>query len=495
MKRNKVLHIVLNPVFAAIFLFVLFVVTAFHLYIGYDESLWMYIGNLWSNKGIPPYVGAVENKTPGIFILFAISDYLTSGNVFFVRGLGVVATMFTALFLYGICAKIYNKTAAVISLYVFGFITCWQLMDGFAFAHTEVFMILFSTMSFYILMQSQLSKKNIIWLFLVGLSMGMAITFKQIAITTAFALLVVFLVLNKEKPFLYLLKRVLIIVFGISFSTFLSFLVLYFYGVSFYDYLEGAWLILFNSGSKVTNISEHFTNFLNALVFSRLVFFYPIIIWFLWKKNFLNHSHKMLLILWLLFDFVGVNASGYYFGHQLKQMLPAFSIIVAISISFLIGKRYNKNNNRFYTAAAQVVLLIGIVCFPYKQIYQNFKLIAQYDNTSLTPHEEIANWIKENSNSEDYIYIIGGEPNLIRTQAIANRTSASKYFQSLFLTSDYERGILMEDLKQNLPVFILRDQFIDEEILNKYGNKFKTFVDENYVLITTMYNVEILQQL
>lgn len=203
----------------------------------------------------------------------------------------------------------------------------------------------------------------------------------------------------------------------------------------------------------------------------------------------------MLLILWLLFDFVGVNASGYYFGHQLKQMLPAFSIIVAISISFLIGKRYNKNNNRFYTAAAQVVLLIGIVCFPYKQIYQNFKLITQYDNTSLTPHEEIANWIKENSNSEDYIYIIGGEPNLIRTQAIANRTSASKYFQSLFLTSDYERGILMEDLKQNLPVFILRDQFIDEEILNKYGNKFKTFVDENYVLITTMYNVEILQQL
>tara|TARA_R110002073_G_scaffold159955_2_gene315427 strand:+ start:30095 stop:31582 length:1488 start_codon:yes stop_codon:yes gene_type:complete len=495
MKRNKVLHIVLNPVFAAIFLFVLFVVTAFHLYIVYDESLWMYIGNLWNNKGIPPYVGAVENKTPGIFILFAISDYLTSGNVFFVRGLGVVATMFTALFLYGICAKIYNKTAAVISLYVFGFITCWQLMDGFAFAHTEVFMILFSTMSFYALMQSQFSKKNIIWLFLVGLSMGIAITFKQIAITTAFALLVVFLVLNKEKPFLYLLNRVLIIVFGISFSTFLSFLVLYFYGVSFYDYLEGAWLILFNSGSKVTNISEHFTNFINALVFSRLVFFYPIIIWFLWKKNFLNHSHKMLLILWLLFDFVGVNASGYYYGHQLKQMLPAFSIIMAISISFLIGKRYNDNTNGFYTVAAQIVLLIGIVCFPYKQIYQNFKLITQYDNTSLTPHVEIANWIKENSTSEDYIYIIGGEPNLIRTQAIVNRTSASKYFQSLFLTSDYERGILMEDLKQNLPVFILRDQFIDENILKKYGNKFKTFVDENYVLVKTMYNVEILKQL
>lgn len=495
MKRNKVLHIVLNPVFAAIFLFVLFVVTATNLDASYDESLWTYIGNLWSSKGIPPYVGAVENKTPGIFVLYAISDYLTSGNIFFVRGLGVLATLLTSFVLHVITTKIYNKTAGVICLYVFGLITCWQSLDGFAFAHTEVFMILFSTISFYFLMQSQFSKRNIKWLFLAGISMGIAIVFKQIAITSAFALFVVFLVFNKKKPFLYLLKGVLIITFGISLTTFFSYLVLYFYGVSFYDYIEGAWLILFNSGSKITGICEHFSNFINALVFSRFVLFYPIIIWFLWKKNFLNHSHKMLLILWLLFDFVGVNASGYYFGHQLKQMLPAFSIIVAISISFLIGKKYNENNNSFHTVVAQVVLLIGIVCFPYKQIYQNFKLIVQYDHVSLPPHVEIAIWIQEYSDNNDYIYIIGGEPNLIRTQAIVERTSSSKYFQSLFLTSDYERGILLEDLKQNQPVFILRDQFIDEEILNKYGNQLKTFVDENYVLVTTMHNVEILQQL
>ena len=195
-------------------------------------------------------------------------------------------------------------------------------------------------------------------------------------------------------------------------------------------------------------------------------------------------------MLWLFFDFIGVNASGNYFGHQIKQLLPVFSIIVAISIySF-----FNVNKERIQAKAALFVIIISIVCFPYRQIYNNIKLVLKYNNTSIKPHYEIANWIQENSKSNDYIYIIGGEPNLIRTQAIVKRTSSSKYFQSIFLTSDYERKILMKDLKQNLPVFILRDQFINKDIFDKYGNAVRNFVDDNYLLVKTIHNVEILEQ-
>lgn len=493
MKKNEVLHLVLNPVFTMVFLAVLFVATAIHLNINYDESLWMYIGNLWNDKGIPPYVGAVENKTPGIFTLFAISDYLNSGSVFFVRALGVIATLLTAYFLYAICSKIYNKISAVICMYIFGLITCWDSMDGFAFAHTEVFMVLFSTMAFYCLVKFKNSQEHLKWVFFAGLSIGLAIAFKQIAITTATALAIVLLIFSRSKTLLFQLKGLLILGFGISISTFLSYLVLYFHGVSFYDYIEGAWLILFNSGSKVTSLVEHFNNFVGKLIMSRLLLFYPLIIWFLWKKNFLKPPYKIVLLVWLVFDFVGVNASGYYFGHQIKQMLPVFSIITAISISFLISKKYKEDINSLYSKVAQVILLIGIICFPYRELYQNLKLVLKYDSKLLAPHVEIANWIQQNSSSDNHIYIIGGEPNLIRTQAIAKRASSSKYFQSIFLTSDYERDILLEDLKENPPIFILRDQFIDKDILNKYGNDVKTFVDKHYVLLKTMHEVEILQ--
>jgi len=494
MKKNKVLHIVLNPIFAFIFLIVLFSATAYHLYTGYDESLWMYIGNLWNNKGIPPYVGAVENKTPGIFILFSISDYLASGNIFFVRTLGVLATLFTSWMLYAICAKIYNKVSGVICMYVFGLITCWNSMDGFAFAHTEVFMILFTTMSFYFVIKSQQTQKIMIWLFLAGLSMGIAIAFKQIAITTTFALLVVFLFLNKKKSFQLQFKGSFIIVLGICTLTFFSYLVLYFYGVTFYDYIEGAWLILFNSGSKINSIGEHLSNFVDSFVFSRFLLFYPLIIWFFWKKNILSYSFKTILIIWLLFDFIGVNLSGHYFGHQIKQLLPAFSIVIGIAVYHLLNKKYNGNKEKLHAKAALVILVIGFLCFPYRQLYSNAKLAFEHNNKSIVPHKEIANWIQEKSKSDDRIYIIGGEPNLIRTQAIVERRSSSKHFQSIFLTSDYERDILLRDLNKNLPVFILRDKYINQDILNKYGTTIMAFVDDNYKWVKTMHNVEILQR-
>ncbi|WP_169301389.1 ArnT family glycosyltransferase [Pontimicrobium aquaticum] len=494
MKKNKVLHIVLNPVFVILFLLMLFTISAFHLNTNYDESLWMYIGSLWSDKGIPPYLGAVENKTPGIFVLFAISNYLTSSSLFFVRALGVIATLLTCFFLYAICKKIYNKVSAVICLYVFGLITCWQSMDGFAFAHTEVFMVLLSTMAFYFLIRFKNFQEHFKWVLFAGLSMGLAIAFKQIAITTACTLGIVLLIFGRGKSFLLQIKGLLILVFGISITTFLSYLVLYFYGVSFYEYIEGAWLILFNTGSKVTSITEHFNNFISKLIVSRFVLFYPLVIWFLLKKNIINHPYKIVLGVWLLLDFIGVNASGYYFGHQLKQILPVFSIITAISISFLISKKHKEDNNSIYTRAAQIILMIGAVCFPYKQLYHNFKLVLEHNSTLVLPHVEIANWIQKNSSNDDYIYIIGGEPNLIRTQAIAKRASSSKHFQSIFITSDYERDVLLEDLKEKPPIFILRDQFIDKDILKKYGKKVRTFVNNNYVLLKTMHEVEILQK-
>lgn len=494
MKKSKILHLLVNPVFVIVFLFLFFCVVAAHLDISYDESLWTYIGNLWNNKGIPPYIGAAENKTPGIFILYAISDFLASGNIFFVRGIGILAILFTSIFLYLICKKVYNKATGIICMYMFGLVVCWEIMDGFAFAQTETFMIFFSTMAFYFIICSQHKNNRNKWLLLSGLSVGVAIAFKQIALTTAVALFLAFLVYNSKSLLLYKLKGILIIGFGICVSTILSYSVLYFYGVSFYDYIDGAWLILLNPGSKITGQGAHFSNFINVFFFSRFVLFYPLLFLFFWKKDIIKNKYKIVLITWLVLDFVGVNASGYYYGHQIKQMLPSFSIIVSSAIYYLINKKYYVKREDFNNKVAIVIILLGVFCFPYKQIYKNLKLVLQYDNKSSVPHVEIANWVKKNSNLDDYIYIVGGEPNLIRALSIAERTSSSKYFHSIFLTGNSERDILMTDLKLKPPVYILKDKIIQKEIFDKYGDQFKGFMAENYVLIKDMYNVEIFKR-
>ncbi len=87
MRKNSTLSLK-DPVVAGVILFFILIFVALHPYMAYDEALWSYIGRIWSNNGLPPYTESVENKTPGIFMLHAISERIAIGNYLFVRIIG-----------------------------------------------------------------------------------------------------------------------------------------------------------------------------------------------------------------------------------------------------------------------------------------------------------------------------------------------------------------------------------------------------------------------
>lgn len=276
-------------------------------------------------------------------MLYAIADVFGTYNIVFVRGIGVLVSISTAITLYSICTRIYNEIAGAICMYVFGLVICWNDLDGFSFSQTETFMIFFSTLSFYFMIRAKNNTKNVLWLLFSGLSIGIAIVFKQIAITTTVGLILAFLVFNSNGLLIHKLKGIVVISFGVCISTLLSYLVLYFYGVTFYEYIEGAWLILLNSGSKISEVKEHLENFMNIFVFSRFVLFYPFLLLFFIQRRVLNKEFFIVLLIWLVFDFIGVNASGYYYGHQVKQLLPSLSIMAGIGICYGINKTYRRD--------------------------------------------------------------------------------------------------------------------------------------------------------
>ena len=57
--------------------------------ITFDESMWHYIGRNWIRNGLVPYQGGVDNKSPLIFLIFGISDWLFGVNYWFPRLLGI----------------------------------------------------------------------------------------------------------------------------------------------------------------------------------------------------------------------------------------------------------------------------------------------------------------------------------------------------------------------------------------------------------------------
>lgn len=88
---------------------------------GNDEGMWNYIAFLWIKYGIPPYIGAIENKTPGIYIVFVISNLLFDLNIWFPRILASLSIVTTSILLYIIGRKLCNHLVGVLTMILFGF--------------------------------------------------------------------------------------------------------------------------------------------------------------------------------------------------------------------------------------------------------------------------------------------------------------------------------------------------------------------------------------
>lgn len=488
MKKNSNVSLS-NPIVAGAILLSILVFIALHPYMAYDEALWKYIGRIWTNNNLPPYVATVENKTPGIFMLFAFSEYISGGSIFFVRLIGAVAILVSSGIIYKIVKKTHSEFAAILAMYIFGLTSCWAVLDGFSLAQTETFMILFSVIAIYILVMAKGHQNFKVMMFLTGIALGLAISFKQIAVTTCLASLCLYLMYTTENiSNAVKIKGLVLIALGLLMAILMLCLILIIYGVSILDYIDGAWIILFNSGSMAPSLETRIANFSRIFIFSRFIVFYPILIWALIKTKTYQNKFFTVLLLWLLFDFLGVNASGYYYGHQVKQILAPLGIISGVVLTTASKDGFFGRKIR---VKKSLVLMVTIFIFlPIKHMVITGKKL--YENKP-DMNKELVQLINNNSSNDDYIYVYGADSSLILALANSNRISSSKYFSSIFISNEIERDIVYEDLKMKPPFFVLKEANmpISKTI---YGNKITDLIELNYTIFRQINNVEILKR-
>ncbi|MCK5134918.1 MAG: glycosyltransferase family 39 protein [Bacteroidales bacterium] len=448
---------------------------------GNDEGRWSYIGRVWCENSTPPYVGAIENKPPGIFELHAISYILFGVNYFFVRVLGVVAILFSSLIIYLIGKKLHTHLAGIFSMVIFGFTMTWHQLNGAYTAQTETFMVLFSTLSFYFIIKGAGSRKWKHWVLLSGFSMGLAIAFKQIAVTTTLALIIFFIVYaasnltNKNK-----LLGLILLGSGIIISTIFSLIPLLVSGVSLVDYIDGAWLILLKPGSSAS-IMLYVQNFFRIWFGSRMVSFYPFLCLLFLQSGLVKNKYFIGLLIWMLFDFIGVNASGYYYGHQIKQFIPSVSIIIGVLLNNLLMNRISEKSVR--SRYATIILISSIILlFPYGYLLNNTHRTGYSDT-----NREIGRWLEENTKEADYVYIAGTGGNPILSYS--GRVSSSKYFNTTFVTSAVERELLLFDLEEKPPLY-----YLSPKSSTGIGEKVEGYIMNNYSLLHTKSGYEIFKR-
>ncbi|HAZ28611.1 MAG TPA: hypothetical protein DCY48_02440 [Candidatus Magasanikbacteria bacterium] len=419
-----------------------------------DEGIWMQVAQTWHTYDEPPYQGTVENKTPGIFYLFFVSHVFFGTDIWFVRAIGIAVTLATSVLLYAIGKELFDEITARFAMLFFGLSAAWLSLDGEFPAQTETFMIFFSVLAFFLLFHyaERPEKQKHRMTFVIGVSMAFAIAMKQVALFTAVAIIPFLFAYSFGKKTQWICTLA-VYGAGIFFGTVLSILPLLFAGVGVFDYLSGAWTILITTGGAAS-LSFRLQEFTDVFVLSSFVFFYPFLAFFFLKKDFFLRKGVpvFLLLFWLGLDFFATNTSGFYFPHQLKQLLPVCSLLAALAVRAMLEWKllfpFQKDEFLIFIVSA-----LSILWFP----YQSISFFFQYD--ALYPVREteiLGSWLFSRTKSDERIYLVSQERNEL--YAYAGRASPSKFFLPYFFGSKRVANRVVSDITLHPPRYLIFDR-------------------------------------
>ena len=450
-----------------------------------DEGIWSYIGRVWHRNGILPYVGTVENKTPIIYYLHYLSDFLFGINFIFVRFLGILSALITSYFLYKISTYIRNKNVGLIASWLYCLLISWQVLDGFTMGSTEIFMNLFSTIGIYyfILFIKDKSSLNIAK---TAFAFCIAIQTKQIALVSLIGVIIFFIYLNFVLKSNFI-KNSFWLIFGLLIGFIFSFIPLFISNISLTDYFKGSWLILLNPGSSLNTFQGRIIQFINVFIFSKFFIVYLIFIFLLFnrKKYFKNLNIQFLIVLFI-FDFFAINSSGTYSGHQLKQIVPVLSILLSIILYDIYLLEFSN-----YWGFNKYIFFIILIFFPYDQII--YSMYNSFYNKHKTYYNSLIlkNYLKTFYPNTKYIYIFGNCKTINPILSISGKISPIKNFNNYFLHNRIDLNIAYNEFRQNPPEILFNEE--NYNIKDSYSFEFDYFVKKKYHFIKKVNDFYILQ--
>lgn len=477
---NRLYKWSMSPANIAIVVFILLIIISYctsSFGMSYDEGYWNYIGFAWLKHNIPPYTGAMDNKNPAVYLLYGIANIFFGANYWFPRILGIFSLTQSSVFVFLIGKRLYSHMAGILAMFLFGLTITWKSTGGRFTAETESFLILFNTLAFYILIDvffvaRKKSYVRCLKLFVVGLSMGAAIAFKQSAMFTAGGLLAfyVHLAVGNRFPVEKIFGDLLAILTGIILLTVVSLIPLLMSGLNLTDYYQGAWLVLFQEGSPTTvPLVARINGFIGTFKGTPIILFYPLLFLFILRGKKLTEIGIPFwgIFIWMTFDFLAVSAAGTYATHHLKVLLPSLAIASAIGLcstfdSWLLSD--SEKPKRFVQIALVIaVLWIPIYIEPIAALKKFIFPSGDADRSLILSEEpyprledndlkQVGLWIREHTGEDDLVYVAGYGASV---QAYSERISPSKYFDAMFVKTPGADKQLRNDLQVKSPELIL----------------------------------------
>ena len=170
-------------------------------------------------------------------------------------------------------------------------------------------------------------------------------------------------------------KVIVLLLFGVMVTTVVGILLMKAHGCSFADYIDQVWGHLFKGREAKIGVAKRMANVIPAWSRTDLIIPYIAIAGFLIGiKRMRFKIPAIILLVWLGLEFVAVNATGTYYQHQFKQILPAMCVISGISIDFmgvwLCGKFPKLPMCKTRGVFASVIIMAILLCYiPFNKEY------------------------------------------------------------------------------------------------------------------------------
>ncbi len=431
--------------------------------VGLDQGGWSYEGWAWEAHGAAPYSGTMDNKTPGIMMLYAI----------FVRYFGITiwphavtataALAGTALLLFALARRLHDETAAVFSMLLFALTTTLPSYNGVLYV--EPMVALFSTAAFYLVLTLSGGEKPAGngRLLLAGVSAGMAILFKQTAIFDALALCIISgkLALGRGGRMAEAARGIAIILAGLALATLAGLMPLLASGTTLRQYWEGGWLLLLKPGTAASLTNRIYTFVLVwAGIGLKMPLFYPLVLLFILLRTRLRQASVPwgCLLVWVALTFVGVNASGRLWGHQVQEILPVLTLIAGIGLSAAI-QAVNAEKPQRRACIAWGLTAICVLWAPVELFDVTCQRIDRELKSEAPPPDNrklLGLWLHAQIPSTDPVFVWTRDAGAI--YAYAQRLAPSRYYNNHFGSNAEAMVEVQQAIERQPPQYVVLEK-------------------------------------
>ena len=447
-----------------------------------DEMIYLTLGQ-GIRQGVPLYLGLHDNKPPLLYIMAAIA-----GNLFWFKTL-LAAFNLAAIYLFWKLTKLLspkNNLFQKISTIIFGIFSTFPLLEG-NIANAENFMAVPTLLAFVCVFSK---KENFKRTFFIGFLFSLASLFKIVAAFDILGLLAFWLILSKRKNFVELVKKVVVLSIGFLIPIAATF-VWYWLRGALPEYIVAAYLqnVGYVSSWRPSDVAKPFLEKNAPLLIRASVMFFGFGILYAFRKKL--SKQFVFVSAWLLASLFAVALSERPYPHYLLQSLPP--------ISLLLGMLFTYKNFEQSLVVIPLTLAFFVPFYFNFWYYQTGSYYLRFVNfatkridmqeyltsfSSTTPRNyKIADFLIQSSKPSDKIFVWSGDSSTI--YALSRRLPPTKYVAGYHFIDFSSKEETLKILSNNLPKFVIitPDSF--------EFNELKTFVSDNYYLISEIDSAEI----